>query len=119
MDKSKESTNEDLSVNFIIFFINYEFFINNILININLNTEDKMEGNKLNKTLNCTGDDKDKEECKVDQMVTQFKILIVIIFILLIFFLGCYVYNLIKCYLPKWRKKKFTEEERQVEIRNN
>jgi len=100
LDKSKESTNEDLSVNFIIFFINYEFFINNILININLNTEDKMEGNKLNKTLNCTGDDKDKEECKVDEMVTQFKILI-------------------KCYLPKWRKKKFTEEERQVEIRNN
>lgn len=70
-----------------------------------------MEGNKLNKTLNCTGDDKDKEECKVDEMVTQFKILIVIIFILLIFFLGCYVYNLIKCYLPKWRNKKKLQEE--------
>ena len=79
-----------------------------------------MEGNITNKTLNCTGDDRDREECKVDEkMVTQFKILIVIIFILLIFFLGCYVYNLIKCYLPKWRKKKFIEEERQVEIRNN
>jgi len=79
-----------------------------------------MEGNITNKTFNCTGDDRDREECKVDEkMVTQFKVLIVIIFILLIFFLGCYVYNLIKCYLPKWRKKKFIEEERQVEIRNS
>ena len=80
-----------------------------------------MEGNNNNKTLNCTGEDKDREECKVfdEKTVAQFKILIVIIFILLIFFLGCYVYNLIKCYLPKWRnKKKLSEEERQVEIRN-
>jgi len=73
-----------------------------------------------NKTLNCTGEDKDKEECNIsEQTVKQFQILIVIVFILLIFFLGCYVYNLIKCYLPKWRKKKFVEEDRQVEIRNN
>ena len=73
-----------------------------------------MEGNKVNKTLNCTGDDRDREECKVeDRMVTQFKILIVIIFILLIFFLGCYVYNLIKCYLPKWRRGKVQEDQLQ------
>ena len=73
-----------------------------------------------NKTLNCTGEDKDKEECNIsEQTVKQFQILIVIVFILLIFFLGCYVYNLIKCYLPKWRKKKFVEEDGQVEIRNN
>ena len=73
-----------------------------------------------NKTLNCTGEDKDKEERNIsEQTVKQFQILIVIVFILLIFFLGCYVYNLIKCYLPKWRKKKFVEEDRQVEIRNN
>ena len=73
-----------------------------------------------NKTLNCTGEDKDREECNIkEQTVKQFQILIVIIFILLIFFLGCYVYNLIKCYLPKWSKKKFVEEGRQVEIRNN
>lgn len=72
-----------------------------------------MEGNITNKTLNCTGDDRDREECKVDEkMVTQFKVLIVIIFILLIFFLGCYVYNLIKCYLPKWRKKAHLQEEK-------
>ena len=75
---------------------------------------------KNNRTLNCTGEDKDKEECNInEQTVKQFQILIVIVFILLIFFLGCYVYNLIKCYLPKWRKKKLVEEDRQVEIRNN
>ena len=75
---------------------------------------------KNNRTLNCTGEDKDKEECKIDEKtLKQFQILIVIVFILLIFFLGCYVYNLIKCYLPKWRKKKLVDEERQVEIRNN
>ena len=75
---------------------------------------------KNNRTLNCTGEDKDREECKIDEkMLKQFQILIVIAFILLIFFLGCYVYNLIKCYLPKWRKKKLVDEERQVEIRNN
>lgn len=81
-----------------------------------------MDGNNtLNKTLNCTGDDKDREECKVidEKMMKQFKILIVIVFLILIFFLGCYVYNLIKCYLPKWRRqKKLVDEERQVEIRN-
>lgn len=75
---------------------------------------------KNNRTLNCTGEDKDREECKIDEKtLKQFQILIVIVFILLIFFLGCYVYNLIKCYLPKWRKKKLVDEERQVEIRNN
>ena len=40
-----------------------------------------------NKTLNCTGEDKDKEECNIsEQTVKQFQILIVIVFILLIFF---------------------------------
>ena len=75
---------------------------------------------KNNRTLNCTGDDKVREECKVDEnTLKQFHILIVIVFILLIFFLGCYVYNLIKCYLPKKKKKKLVEEERKVEIRNS
>lgn len=79
-----------------------------------------MDMKNNNRTLNCTGEDKDKEECNInEQTVKQFQILIVIVFILLIFFLGCYVYNLIKCYLPKWRKKKLVEEDRQVEIRNN
>lgn len=80
-----------------------------------------MENNTYNRTLNCTGPDKDNEECKVldEKIVTQYKIIIVVVFIILLFFLGCYVYNLIKCYLPKWRKKKnLVNEENQVEIRN-
>ena len=72
------------------------------------------------KILNITEDDKSKKDSgELDKnLVNQFKFLIVIIFIILIIFLGLYVYNLIKCYLPKWRKKKFVDEERQVEIRN-
>ena len=45
-------------------------------------------------------------------IVFQFKIIISIVFIILILFLGFFVYNLIKCYLPKWRKNK----EKKVEI---
>ena len=78
-----------------------------------------MEENST-KILNITEDDKSKKDSgELDKnLVNQFKFLIVIIFIILIIFLGLYVYNLIKCYLPKWRKKKFVDEERQVEIRN-
>ena len=78
-----------------------------------------MESNNT-KILNITEDDKSKKDSGAldKNLVNQFKFLIVIIFIILIIFLGLYVYNLIKCYLPKWRKKKFVDEERQVEIRN-
>ena len=77
--------------------------------------------NIKNKTLNCTGADIDNELCKVmdEKLLKQFKIIIIIVFILLLFFLGFFVYNLIKCYLPKWTKKKLVEEERQVEIQNS
>ena len=47
-----------------------------------------------------------------DNIVFQFKIIITIVFIVLLLFLGFFVYNLIKCYLPKWRRNK----ERKVEI---
>ena len=47
-----------------------------------------------------------------DDIVFQFKIIISIVFVILILFLGFFVYNLIKCYLPKWRRDK----ERKVEI---
>lgn len=78
-----------------------------------------MESNNT-KILNITEDDKSKKDSGAldKNLVNQFKFLIVIIFIILIIFLGLYVYNLIKCYLPKWRKKKLVDEERQVEIRN-
>ena len=79
-----------------------------------------MENNK-NKTLNCTGADADNELCKVmdEKLLKQFKIIIVLVFVVLLVFLGCFIYNLIKCYLPKWTKKRLTEEERQVEIQNS
>ena len=47
-----------------------------------------------------------------DDIVFQFKIIICIVFVILILFLAFFVYNLIKCYLPKWRRDK----ERKVEI---
>ena len=80
-----------------------------------------MSNNKNNKTLNCTGEDADKEECKVvdEKLITQFKIMIVVVFIVLIFFLGFFIYNLIKCYLPKLRNKRLVEEHREVEIQNS
>jgi hypothetical protein len=74
-----------------------------------------------NKTLNCTGEDADNELCKVmdEKLIKQFKIMIVVVFIVLLLFLGLFIYNLIKCYLPKWKKNKMIEEVRQVEIQNS
>ena len=50
-----------------------------------------------------------------EDIVFQFKIIISIVFIVLILFLCFFVYNLIKCYLPKWRKNK----EKPIEIVDN
>ena len=50
-----------------------------------------------------------------DDIVFQFKIIISIVFLVLILFLGFFVYNLIKCYLPKWRKNRVNT----VEIADN
>jgi hypothetical protein len=54
-----------------------------------------------------------------EKLIKQFKILIVVVFIVLLLFLGLFIYNLIKCYLPKWKKNKMIEEVRQVEIQNS
>jgi hypothetical protein len=45
------------------------------------------------------------EETK-NQAMKQFYFIITLIFIILLVFLGFFIYNLIKCYLPKWRAKK-------------
>ena len=45
-----------------------------------------------------------------DDVIKQFKFIISIVFIILLCSLGYFVYNLIKCYLPKWKKKKLQEE---------
>ena len=47
-----------------------------------------------------------------DEVVKQFKFIITIVFIILLLSLGYFVYNLIKCYLPKWRKKVNLQEEK-------
>ena len=36
----------------------------------------------------------------------EFKIIIMIILFIMFIFMCMFVYNLIKCYLPKWRKNK-------------
>ena len=48
-----------------------------------------------------------------DEVIKQFKFIITIAFIVLFLFLGYFVYNLIKCYLPKWRKTRLQEESLQ------
>ena len=48
-----------------------------------------------------------------DDVIKQFKFIITLVFIVLLCSLGYFVYNLIRCYLPKWRKKKLQEESLQ------
>ncbi len=76
-----------------------------------------------NQTINCTNATKNDDVCKQidNDAVKQFKILVTLVFIGLIIFLIYFIYNLIKCYLPKWRKERELKEEveRKVEIRNS
>jgi hypothetical protein len=52
----------------------------------------------------------------------EFKVIVTVILVILLIFLGFFIYNLIKCYLPKWRRQKqqLTDEEagngRRIEI---
>ena len=60
------------------------------------------------------------EECKIvdDSVLRQFKIIMIFVLIILLVFLGFFIYNLIKCYLPKWRgQNKLQEEGKPVEIK--
>ena len=59
---------------------------------------------------NNTNESNDQSEID-DEVIKQFKFIITIVFIILLCSLGYFVYNLIKCYLPKWRKKKKLQEE--------
>ena len=78
--------------------------------------------NLQNKTLpiNCTGASINNEECLAmeEGIIKQFRIIVAVVFVVLLFFLGFFVYNLIKCYLPKWRGNKLAEETRPVEIKH-
>ena len=46
-----------------------------------------------------------------DNVIKQFKLILTIVFIVLILFLIYFVYNLIKCYLPKWRRQQKYQED--------
>ncbi len=69
------------------------------------------DNNQKNITNNTNGDN-DPTDID-DEVIKQFKLIITIVFIILLCSLGYFVYNLIKCYLPKWRKKKLQEESLQ------
>jgi hypothetical protein len=62
---------------------------------------------------NSTSPDQSGQEEIDDDVIKQFKLIISIVFIILLCSLGYFVYNLIRCYLPKWRKKKLQEESLQ------
>lgn len=61
---------------------------------------------------NTTNNENDEQEIN-DDVIKQFKFIITLVFIVLLCSLGYFVYNLIRCYLPKWRKKKLQEESLQ------
>ncbi len=48
----------------------------------------------------------DTQNSTKDEAMNQFYFIITIAFIVLLVFLGFFIYNLIKCYLPKWTNKR-------------
>jgi hypothetical protein len=56
------------------------------------------------------------EQAKNDAM-KQFYFILTVVFIILLVFLGFFIYNLIKCYLPKWMNKKNSGVIEETEIR--
>lgn len=56
-----------------------------------------------------------------DSVVNQYKIIMIICVVALVGFLLFFVYNLIKCYLPKWmnRREVLHEEEKKEDNNNN
>lgn len=74
------------------------------------NEEDQCKTNQVNCT-NSQAEDVDSD------IVANFKIIIFIVLLVLLVFLGFFVYNLIKCYLPKWTgRKRLQEDARPAEI---
>ena len=64
---------------------------------------------KLINTTNLNGNS-DNQQLD-DNVIKQFKFILTIVFIVLILFLIYFVYNLIKCYLPKWRREQKYQED--------
>ena len=62
--------------------------------------------------ISCNNSTDNEDKCKEidDSVVQQFKVMVFIVFMILLAFLGFFVYNLIKCYLPKWKREKEMKE---------
>ncbi len=58
------------------------------------------------------------DENTQNDAMKQFYVIITIVFIVLIVFLGFFIYNLIKCYLPKWRGKRELVDEQNKNTAN-
>lgn len=70
---------------------------------------------KTTSNINCTDADSNSTKCKEvdDEVIQQFKIIMVVVLIVLVVFLGFFVYN-----LPKWRAK-LNEEPRVTNIESS
>lgn len=62
----------------------------------------------------------DNNETIDEDATKHFKKILLGIFLILILFLAYFIYNLIKCYLPKWNKSRneLREERNSIEIPN-
>ena len=60
------------------------------------------------------------EANQIDQtVVNQFRMIIAIVMIILIIFMAFFIYNLIKCYMPKWNNDDQKEENAETRNINN
>ena len=77
-----------------------------------------MNSANTSQTIDCKNATNNDAACKeIDEdALAQFKIIIIVVFIALLCFLGFFVYNLIKCYLPKWRGREFQTVPNQSSV---
>lgn len=54
-----------------------------------------------------------------EQATKEFKVILVVLIVILLVFMAFFVYNLIKCYLPKWRNRRQLVAENDVEMGSN
>jgi preprotein translocase subunit SecG len=52
-----------------------------------------------------------------NKAMAQTKIILIIFFVVICIFLGAFIYNLIKCYLPKWKRQRQGLHEEGGEMR--
>lgn len=79
-----------------------------------------VNNNESNNTCNVNATGEKNSQCdQVDSsVVKQYKLILGLALIFLVICLGLFIYNLIKCYLPKWRKDSKRLHEEKSEIAN-